>query len=123
MRPPVVKPDGSLAFTNQDALFGQSQDDQAWHTITACRAPCNKGSGIGYPLANGPVEFDSGQLGYGSGLNAKVPIGDNTWSTPPLGELKTARNGKRIRNGTTYTYFCRLHPFMRGSFRVRGPAN
>ena len=122
MRPPVVKPDGSLTFTNQDALFGQPQDEQAWHTITACRAPCNKGSGIGYPLANGPVEFDSGQLGYGTGLNAKVPINSNSWSTPPLGELKTARNGKRIKGGTTYTYFCRLHPFMRGSFRVRGSA-
>ncbi len=121
MRPPVVKPDGTLTFTNQDALFGQTEDEQAWHTITACRAPCNKGSGIGYPLANGPVEFDSGQLGYGSGLNVNVPIGDNTWTTPQLGELSEARSGKRVKRGTTYTYFCRLHPFMRGSFRVRGP--
>ena len=39
--------------------------DQVWHSITSCKAPCNRGSGIGYPLANGPIKFDSGQLGYG----------------------------------------------------------
>ena len=54
MRPPVVRPGQSLTFTNADALPGQPEDEQAWHTITACRAPCTGGSGIGYPLANGP---------------------------------------------------------------------
>lgn len=121
MRPPVVRPGETLTFTNQDALFGQSQDEQAWHTITACRAPCNKGSGIGYPLANGPVEFDSGQLGFGSGLNGNVTVGSNSYSTPPLKDRARGRRGGDIKRGTTYTYFCRLHPFMRGSFRVRGP--
>jgi len=121
MSPPVIRPGGTLTFINQDALFGQPEGQQAWHTITACRTPCNKGSGIGYPLANGPVDFDSGQLGYGTGLNSNVTVGTNAYTTPPLGEL-TGRSGKGIKRGTTYTYFCRLHPFMRGSFRVRGPA-
>ena len=121
MRPPVIRPGGTLTFTNRDALFGQSQDEQVWHTITACRAPCNKGSGIGYPLANGPVDFDSGQLGFGTGLNSNVTIGSNSYTTPPLGNLARGRSGGSIKRGTTYTYFCRLHPFMRGSFRVRGP--
>ena len=35
------------------------------HTITACRAPCNRTTGIAYPLADGPVDFDSGELGFG----------------------------------------------------------
>ena len=35
-------------------------------------------------------------------------IGTTTWKTP-----KTLGPG-------TYTYFCRIHPFMRGSFRVKG---
>jgi hypothetical protein len=120
MRPPVIRPGGTLSFTNQDALPDQPEGEQAWHTITACRAPCNKGSGIGYPLANGPVEFDSGQLGYGTGLNGNVTIGSNSYSTPPLGNLAKGRRGGGIKRGTTYTYFCRLHPYMRGSFRVRG---
>jgi hypothetical protein len=121
MRPPVIRPGATLTFTNRDALFSQSQDEQVWHTITACRAPCNKGSGIGYPLANGPVDFDSGQLGFGTGLNSNVTIGSNSYTTPPLGDRAQGRSGGSIKRGTTYTYFCRLHPFMRGSFRVRGP--
>ncbi len=120
MRPPVIGPDETLTFTNQDALFGQPQDEQAWHTITACRAPCNKGPGIGYPLANGPVEFDSGQLGFGTGLNGNVTIDSNSYTTPPLGVPAQGRQGGDTKRGATYTYFCRLHPYMRGSFRVRG---
>lgn len=119
MRPPVIRPGETITFTNQDALASQAETEQSWHTITACRAPCTGGPGIGYPLANGPVEFDSGQLGYGRGINAKVTTGSNVYTTPPLGTLPTLRRAKNFKRGTTYTYFCRLHPFMRGSFRVR----
>ena len=77
------------------------------HTITSCRAPCNGLTGIAYPLADGPVRFDSGNLGFGP-RNATAAAQRVTWKTP-----------KQLRIGT-YTYFCRVHPFMRGSFRVRG---
>ncbi len=119
MQPPVIGSGESLTFTNQDALPGQPQDAQAWHTITACRAPCNKGTGIGYPLANGAIDFDSGQLGYGTGLNGNVTIGSNTYTTPSLPSTAQGGGGS-LKPGATYTYFCRLHPYMRGSFRVRG---
>jgi len=77
------------------------------HSITSCRAPCNRTTGIAYPLADGPVDFDSGELGYGpQGFTAAA--NRDTWSTPA--DL----------NPGTYTYFCRIHPFMRGSFRVGG---
>ena len=65
MRPPTIKPGPTVTFTNDDALLGEPQTEQAWHSITSCKAPCNRGSGIGYPLARGPIKFDSGQLGYG----------------------------------------------------------
>jgi len=120
MQPPVISPGGTVTFTNEDALPTQPQTDQEWHTITACRSPCTGGSGVGYPLANGPVDFDSGQLGFGTGLNSNVTIGSNTWTTPPLGNLPELRTVRGAKRGTTYSYFCRLHPFMRGSFRVRG---
>ena len=107
MRPPVVKPGSTITFTNLDALFGAPDEEQAWHSITSCRAPCNRGSGVGYPLAQGPIKFDSGQLGYGSGLSSEVTTGSNVYTTPPL-----------TKPGKTYTYFCRIHPFMRGSVRV-----
>ena len=77
-----------------------------WHTITACRAPCNLTTGISYPLADGSAGFDSGQLGFGPrGFTAAA--NRKQWNTPA-----------RLARGT-YTYFCRVHPFMRGAFRVQ----
>ena len=112
MRPPVIDAGETVTFRNFDAQPGMPQTEQVWHSITSCRAPCNRGSGIGYPLANGPIEFDSGQLGYGQGASAGVTTQSDTFTTPPL----TA--GKK-GSAKTYTYFCRIHPFMRGSVRVK----
>ncbi len=109
MRPPVIKPGQSVTFTNLDALPSMSQTEQAWHSITSCSAPCNRGAGIGYPLARGKIKFDSGQLGFGTGTSSEVTTGSNVYTTPPL-----------TKPGKTYTYFCRIHPFMRGSIRVKG---
>jgi plastocyanin len=109
LRPPVIGPGKTVLFTNLDAQPGMADEDQVWHSITSCKAPCNKGSGIGYPLANGPVKFDSGQLGFGTGGSSEVTTGTDEFRTPP------------ISKAGTYTYFCRIHPFMRGSFRVKKP--
>jgi plastocyanin len=100
-RPPVVRAGHSLRFVNRDAADG------IMHSITSCRAPCNRRTGIAYPLANGRARFDSGTLGYGP-LGFTAASNKVVWKTP-----------KRLRPGT-YTYFCRIHPFMRGAFRVRG---
>ena len=111
-RPPLVKANKPILFTNLEATPSMTDAQQVWHSITSCKAPCNRGSGIGYPLANGPIKFDSGQLGYGSLTNLGVTTGSNQYSTPPLPKA-----------GKTYTYFCRIHPFMRGSVRVDKPKN
>ncbi len=108
-RPPIVQPGSTVTFTNSDALLGMPDAEQAWHSVTSCRAPCNRGSGIGYPLATGPIKFDSGQLGFGTGLSTTVTTQTGSYTTPPL-----------TKAGKTYTYFCRIHPFMRGSVRVAG---
>jgi plastocyanin len=100
-RPPVVRPGESLTFRNDD-----SDDRPIYHTITACREPCNERTGIAYPLANGRVDFDSGELGFGPRF-ATAAANRDTWKTP-----------KNLDEGT-YTFFCRVHPFMRGSFRVK----
>jgi len=97
--PPVIQQGQQLRFGNFDAAA------QIFHTITACRLPCNRSTGLDYPLANGPIDFDSGDLGSGPrGYTAAAQRED--WSTPA-----------NLPPGT-YTYFCRIHPFMRGSFRV-----
>jgi len=105
-RPPLVAPGASLRFTNWDATSSMTDLKSAYHTVTACKNPCNKTTGIAYPLADADIPFDSGELGYGPGY-ATPTINRNTWSTP-----KTLARG-------TYSYFCRIHPFMRGAFRVK----
>jgi plastocyanin len=98
----VVPRGRSLTFVNQD------DTKYEWHSITTCRAPCNLQTGISYPLANGltGTQFDSGQLGFG-------PAGQS-----PAANRATWRTPANLARGT-YTYFCRIHPFMRGAFRVQ----
>jgi hypothetical protein len=99
--PPVIARSQRLRFENLDA------SQNIYHSITACKPPCNRSTGISYPLADGEIEFDSGQLGYGPpGFTAAA--NRTNWQTPA-----------GLEPGT-YTYFCRVHPFMRGAFRVRG---
>ena len=54
-----------------------------------------------YPHADG--RWDSGTLGYDA-IDGGTP--DPVSSTPP--DLPVGK----------YSYFCRIHPFMRGEFRV-----
>jgi plastocyanin len=100
-RPPVISPGQPLTFVNDDAA------QNVFHTITACRAPCTATTGIAFPLANGPAVFDSGELGFGP-AGFTPAANRREWQTPT-----TLTDG-------TYTYFCRIHPFMRGAFRVKG---
>lgn len=103
-RPPVVSPGQRLSFVTEDSPLGRT-GSSAFHTVTACRAPCTATSGAAYPLSDSRVNFDSGQLGIGA-TETTPASGRLGWSTPadlPAG---------------TYTFFCRIHPSMRGSFRV-----
>jgi plastocyanin len=91
----VIRRGQSLLFVNGDNAR------EIYHSVSACRAPCNRSTGIAYPLENGKKAFDSGQLG-----DRSPAVGRREWRTPrnlPVG---------------TYTYFCRIHPGMRGAFRV-----
>ncbi len=99
---PTIARGQRLSFVNRD------DPSYIWHSITTCAAPCNRTTGISYPLADGPAatQFDSGQLGYG--LAQLSPASNRlTYETP-----------KDLDPGT-YTYFCRVHNFMRGAFRVK----
>jgi hypothetical protein len=46
-RPALVRRGRALKFVNRDAR------DTIYHTVTACKAPCDRETGIAYPLANG----------------------------------------------------------------------
>ena len=74
-RPARVREGKRLTFVNRDAR------ETIFHTITACKAPCNRTTGIAYPLADGDVDFDSGELGFGPrGFTAAA--NRDTWKTP-----------------------------------------
>jgi plastocyanin len=95
--PPVIRRGQTVKFRNLEG-----DGDRLYHSITSCKAPCNRKTGIAYPIADGPVQFESNTLG------SRTPAtGVNEWQTP-----------SNLKPGT-YTYFCRIHPFMRGAFRVK----
>jgi len=107
---PTIREGQSLTFVNNDASplspgnpLNPSRAYMAsiFNTVTACQNPCGLNTGISYPLANGGGGYDSGQLGFGT-----PAVGKLRWSTPA-----------GLKPGT-YTFFCRIHPFMRGVFRI-----
>jgi plastocyanin len=106
---PTVQKGKSVTFYNEDAAA------DIYHSITACQEPCNGATGIAYPLSNATVgtslvDFDSGQLGYG---------------IPALGPAKNdysyVLDTSKIPANSVLTYFCRVHPSMRGELKVVGP--
>jgi hypothetical protein len=106
---PTVPLGTELTFTNWDGAA-------ILHTITTCRFPCLGPTGAAFPLADGetsrgrPLDLDSSQVGLG------VPVISGAtnrfqWKTPINREAG-------YKPGETVTYFCRIHPFMRGAFKV-----
>ena len=96
-RPPVIEQGEQFTFQ----LSEGDASRQIWHSLTSCKAPCNKSTGIAYPIPDGEFQFDSGQLG-----DVTPAVLTRTWKTP-----------KNLPVGT-HTYFCRIHPLMRGAIRV-----
>ncbi|MGB0119881.1 MAG: hypothetical protein WBP55_02870 [Solirubrobacterales bacterium] len=102
-RPPVVEKGQSFTFK----MSAADQASETWHSLTSCKSPCNKSTGIAYPIPDGEFQFDSGQMGLGG----EPTVNRDTWSTPadlPVG---------------THTFFCRIHPLMRGAVRVVKPGS
>ena len=93
--PPRVRAGESLTFVNVDQAAGIR------HSVTTCAWPCNGAYVANYPLADGT--WDSTTLGYDpiDGGNPN-PVA----STPP--DLAPGK----------YSYYCRIHPWMRGAFEV-----
>lgn len=84
---PVVQKGQSFTFQLSASDIG----NQIWHSLTSCKSPCNKSTGIAYPIADGDFQFDSGQLG----VNGAPTVNRTTWTTPadlPVG---------------THTFYCR----------------
>ena len=106
---PRVKLGTDLRFTN-------AEGPAIYHTITTCAFPCLGPTGAAFPLADGrtsagrELDLDSAELGIGA---PAIGAASNRldWTVPIRPE-----NG--FRAGETVTYYCRVHPFMRGAFEV-----
>ncbi len=116
---PAVKRTAPLTFVNEDAAAN------IFHTATACAYPCNGAYTLSYPRADfgygkaslAPpgekpyVQWDSANLGVvPDPLGIGPSKGAATWTMTP------AQYG--LGAGDIATYFCRIHPAMRGAFRV-----
>ena len=106
---PTVKLGSTLNFNNLEGM-------SIYHTVTSCAFPCLGPTGSAFPLPNGqssagrPLDFDSSELGIGSPEigPAKQEL---RWGLPV-----TLDEGYRA--GEVVTFFCRIHPSMRGAFEV-----
>jgi plastocyanin len=106
-QPAGVTKGATVTFRNADAAAS------IFHTITSCANPCNGLWGQKYPLATWPSSTDlgdSGQLGYGP-PDATAATQKDSWSFTIPSDAPT---------GEIFTYFCRIHPEMRGSLEVVG---
>ncbi|HEX9712561.1 MAG TPA: hypothetical protein VGB52_08445 [Actinomycetota bacterium] len=97
--PPVVTGD-VLTLINDDAAINVR------HTFTSCPAPCNGAYVANYPLPDGI--FDSDKMG-----NVDPIDGGFSGDWMPIYELDVSGLDAGV-----HTYFCRIHPWMRGSFEI-----
>ena len=99
-----------------DLRFTNAEGGGVLHTITSCAFPCLGATGAAFPVGDGEsstgrmVEMDSGQLGYAAPeiSGAKNEI---NWTLPVKAE-------EGYEAGEIVTYYCRIHPSMRGAFEV-----
>ena len=100
----------------QKLRFGNLEGGAIYHTATSCAFPCLGPTGAAFPLPDGKtstgrqLDFDSSEMGVG---------------VPAIGAAKQALDyelpvteDRGFRAGETVTYFCRVHPGMRGAFEV-----
>jgi plastocyanin len=106
---PTVKLGDTLNFTNFEGTT-------IYHTVTSCAFPCLGQTGTAFPLSDGEtstgrqLDFDSSELGIGAPAigPAKQEL---RWGLPVTEE-------QGFKPGEVVTYFCRIHPSMRGAFEV-----
>ena len=107
---PTVKLGSELTFTNFDGPV-------IYHTVTSCKFPCLGPTGTAFPLSDGQtskgrnLDYDSSELGFGTPVIGPAKQTLN-WSLPVTREAG-------FEPGEISTYFCRIHPGMRGAFEVQ----
>jgi hypothetical protein len=106
---PTVKLGSKLRFANLEGAA-------IYHTATSCAFPCLGPTGAAFPLSNGrtsrgrALDFDSSEQGIGTPVIGPTKQG--------LDYVLPVTSGNGFKPGEVVTYFCRIHPSMRGAFEV-----
>ena len=107
-------PDG--ARSGETLRFTNFEGGAIWHTITSCKFPCLGPTGAAFPLADG----ETSQARKSTSTPSELGFG-----VPEIGPAKNKLNWsiavtkeEGYKPGEVVTYFCRIHPFMRGAFEV-----
>ena len=95
LAPPKIHEGERLTFVNVDQAVGIR------HSVTTCAWPCNGTYMANFPFPDGV--WDSTTLGY--------DVIDKGNPNPVAQTPDWLESGK-------YAYFCRIHPWMRGSFEI-----
>jgi hypothetical protein len=116
---PTLERDKPARFWSYDSAA------KVWHTFTRCALPCTGGTLMNYPIANGgagvpgdTMDFESMEIGFGLFWEpAKSQLGgskqyDEKWLTDGVYWEFTPKEAG------TFAFYCRIHPGMRGAFRV-----
>ena len=96
-----------------------------WHTFTRCKEPCTGATTVNYPIANGgsgdpndEMDFESMEIGFGTFFEpARSQIGGDQEYDQQWVEDAVFWDFTPTETGT-FTFFCRVHPGMRGAFEV-----
>ncbi|MFN2614641.1 MAG: hypothetical protein ABR552_07475 [Actinomycetota bacterium] len=117
---PKIRQGSTVEFVNDDAALNVR------HTFTSCAWPCKGTYVSNFPLPNGgPGAFDTGRLGNVDPIDGglfndgqDLPgflTGQQQSDTVPIYTMTVS-----LPVGM-YSYFCRIHPSMRGAFEVIAP--
>ena len=115
---PRVRKGQPVKFVNPDTA------GDIWHTFTRCKEPCTGAYGLDYPIADGGtgpndhMDFDSTEIGYGLSFSPAAGRVDKDYRDPE-GLVRKGLYYEFTPNQTgTFTFWCRVHPSMRGAFKV-----
>lgn len=102
---PTVTKGTQLRFVNSDI------GAYIRHSVTSCGTPCDGEYVANYPLPDG--DFDSRAMGYEPSAGTAYSQVFPSWALD-TSKLELGENGAPKR----YTYYCRIHPTMRGGFTL-----
>ena len=104
---PTARTGQKVTFTNFDTLA------DVYHSVTSCAYPCTGPTGTSFPSRNGATS---------TGAPSTSTPASSATASPASPRPRTSSAGTSTSPATPpgeiVTYYCRIHPFMRGAIEV-----